>query len=256
MLQIVVAPCSPFSVTVDLMREAAELARAYDVKLHTHLAENDKDVSFSLETFGQRPGAYAESVGWVGDDVWHAHCVKLNPAEISLFGRTGTGVCHCPSSNMRLASGVAPVRQMLDEGVKVGLGVDGSSSNDSGHLLGEARQAMLLQRVSGDPAGLTAREALEVATLGGASVLGRQDIGKIEAGMSADIVAFRLDTLGMAGALNDPLAALVFCQPAKVDLSIINGRIVVEDGELNTVDLPTLIETHNCLSMQLINGEA
>ncbi len=256
MLQIVVAPCSPFSVTVDLMREAAELARAYDVKLHTHLAENDKDVSFSLETFGQRPGAYAESVGWVGDDVWHAHCVKLNPAEISLFGRTGTGVCHCPSSNMRLASGVAPVRQMLDEGVKVGLGVDGSSSNDSGHLLGEARQAMLLQRVSGDPAGLTAREALEVATLGGASVLGRQDIGRIEAGMSADIVAFRLDTLGMAGALNDPLAALVFCQPAKVDLSIINGRIVVEDGELNTVDLPTLIETHNCLSMQLINGEA
>ena len=256
MLQIVVAPCSPFSVTVDLMREAAELARAYDVKLHTHLAENDKDVSFSLETFGQRPGAYAESVGWVGDDVWHAHCVKLNRAEISLFGRTGTGVCHCPSSNMRLASGVAPVRQMLDEGVKVGLGVDGSSSNDSGHLLGEARQAMLLQRVSGDPAGLTAREALEVATLGGASVLGRQDIGKIEAGMSADIVAFRLDTLGMAGALNDPLAALVFCQPAKVDLSIINGRIVVEDGELNTVDLPTLIETHNCLSMQLISGEA
>ena len=256
MLQIVVAPCSPFSVTVDLMREAAELARAYDVKLHTHLAENDKDVSFSLETFGQRPGAYAESVGWVGDDVWHAHCVKLNPAGISLFGRTGTGVCHCPSSNMRLASGVAPVRQMLDEGVKVGLGVDGSSSNDSGHLLGEARQAMLLQRVSGDPAGLTAREALEVATLGGASVLGRQDIGKIEAGMSADIVAFPLDTLGMAGALNDPLAALVFCQPAKVDLSIINGRIVVEDGQLNTVDLPTLIETHNCLSMQLINGEA
>ena len=256
MLQIVVAPCSPFSVTVDLMREAAELARAYDVNLHTHLAENDKDVSFSLETFGQRPGAYAESVGWVGDDVWHAHCVKLNPAEISLFGRTGTGVCHCPSSNMRLASGVAPVRQMLDEGVKVGLGVDGSSSNDCGHLLGEARQAMLLQRVSGDPAGLTAREALEAATLGGASVLGRQDIGKIEAGMSADIVAFRLDTLGMAGALNDPLAALVFCQPAKVDLSIINGRIVVEDGELNTVDLPTLIETHNGLSMQLINGEA
>ena len=256
MLQIVVAPCSPFSVTVDLMREAANLARAYDVNLHTHLAENDKDVSFSLETFGQRPGAYAESVGWVGDDVWHAHCVKLNPAEISLFGRTGTGVCHCPSSNMRLASGVAPVRKMLDGRVRVGLGVDGSASNDSGHLLGEARQAMLLQRVGGDPAGLTAREALEAATLGGASVLGRQDIGRIEAGISADIVAFRLDMLGMAGALHDPLAALVFCQPAKVDLSIINGRIVVEDGELNTVDLPALIETHNSLSKQLINGEA
>jgi len=256
MLQIVVAPCSPFSVTVDLMREAADLARAYGVNLHTHLAENDKDVSFSLEIFGQRPGAYAETVGWIGDDVWHAHCVKLNPAEISLFGRTGTGVCHCPSSNMRLASGIAPLRQMLDERVKVGLGVDGSASNDSGHLLGEARQAMLLQRAGGDPAALGAREALEAATLGGASVLGRQDIGRIEAGMSADIVAFRLDTLSMAGALADPLAALVFCQPSQVDLSIINGRVLVEDGILNTVDLPALIERHNSLSLQLINGEA
>ena len=256
MLRIVVAPCSPFSVTTDLMREAADLARAYAVNLHTHLAENDKDVSFSLETFGQRPGAYAESVGWVGDDVWHAHCVKLNPAEISLFGRTGTGVCHCPSSNMRLASGIAPLRQMLDERVKVALGVDGSASNDSGHLLGEARQALLLQRAGGDPAALTAREALEAATLGGASVLGRQDLGRIEAGMSADIVAFRLDTLSMAGALTDPLAALVFCQPSQVDLSIINGRVLVEDGMLNTVDLPVLIERHNGLSRQLINGEA
>ncbi|MCY4070159.1 MAG: 8-oxoguanine deaminase [Chloroflexi bacterium] len=256
MLQIAVAPCSPFSVTVDLMREAADLARAYGVNLHTHLAENDKDVSFSLETFGQRPGAYAETVGWVGDDVWHAHCVKLNPAEISLFGRTGTGVCHCPSSNMRLASGIAPLRQMLDERVKVGLGVDGSASNDSGHLLGEARQAMLLQRVLGDPAALTAREALEAATLGGSRVLGRQDIGCIETGMSADIVAFRLDTLSMAGALADPLAALVFCQPSRVDLSIINGRVLVEDGMLNTVDLPALIKRHNSLSRQLIDGEA
>ncbi len=256
MLRIVVAPCSPFSVTADLMREAADLARAYAVNLHTHLAENDKDVSFSLETFGQRPGAYAESVGWVGDDVWHAHCVKLNPAEISLFGRTGTGVCHCPSSNMRLASGIAPLRQMLDERVKVALGVDGSASNDSGHLLGEARQALLLQRAGGDPAALTAREALEAATLGGASVLGRQDIGRIAAGMSADIVAFRLDTLSLAGALADPLAALVFCQPSQVDLSIINGRVLVEDGMLNAVDLPALIEKHNNLSRQLINGEA
>ncbi len=256
MLRIVVAPCSPFSVTADLMREAADLARAYAVNLHTHLAENDKDVSFSLETFGQRPGAYAESVGWVGDDVWHAHCVKLNPAEISLFGRTGTGVCHCPSSNMRLASGIAPLRQMLDQRVKVALGVDGSASNDSGHLLGEARQALLLQRAGGDPAALTAREALEAAILGGASVLGRQDLGRIEAGMSADIVAFRLDTLSMAGALTDPLAALVFCQPSQVDLSIINGRVLVEDGMLNTVDLPVLIERHNGLSRQLINGEA
>ena len=255
MLRIVVAPCSPFSVTVDLMREAANLARAYGVSLHTHLAENDKDISFSLESFGQRPGAYAESVGWVGDDVWHAHCVKLNPAEISLFGRTRTGVCHCPSSNMRLASGIAPLRQMLDQRVKVGLGVDGSASNDSGHLLGEARQALLLQRVGGDPAALTAREALEMATLGGASLLGRQDIGCIAVGMSADIAAFRLDTLSLAGALQDPLAALVFCQPAQVDLSIINGRVVVEDSALNTVDLPALIEKHNSLSARLINGE-
>ncbi len=256
MLRIVVAPCSPFSVTVDLMREAADLARAYGVNLHTHLAENDKDISFSLESFGQRPGAYAESVGWVGADVWHAHCVKLNPAEISLFGRTRTGVCHCPSSNMRLASGIAPLRQMLDARVKVGLGVDGSASNDSGHLLGEARQALLLQRVGGDPAALTAREALEMATLGGASLLGRQDIGCIAVGMSADIAAFRLDTLSLAGALQDPLAALVFCQPAQVDLSIINGRVVVEDSMLNTVDLPALIEKHNNLSARLINGEA
>lgn len=256
MLRIVVAPCSPFSVTVDLMREAADLARAYGVNLHTHLAENDKDISFSLESFGQRPGAYAESVGWVGADVWHAHCVKLNRTEISLFGRTRTGVCHCPSSNMRLASGIAPLRQMLDARVKVGLGVDGSASNDSGHLLGEARQALLLQRVGGDPAALTAREALEMATLGGASLLGRQDIGRIAVGMSADIAAFRLDTLSLAGALQDPLAALVFCQPAQVDLSIINGRVVVEDSVLNTVDLPALIERHNCLSAQLLNGEA
>ncbi len=256
MLRIVVAPCSPFSVTADLMRESADLARAYGVNLHTHLAENDKDVSFSLETFGQRPGAYAETVGWVGADVWHAHCVKLNPAEISLFGRTGTGVCHCPSSNMRLASGIAPLRQMLEERVKVALGVDGSASNDSGHLLGEARQALLLQRAGGDPAALTAREALEAATLGGASVLGRQDIGRIEVGMSADIVAFRLDTLSMAGALADPLAALLFCQPSQVDLSIINGQVLVEDGMLNTVDLPALIARHNSLSRQLINGEA
>ncbi len=254
MLQIVVAPCSPFSVSVDLMREAADLARAYQVNLHTHLAENDKDVSYSLETFGQAPGAYAESVGWVGDDVWHAHCVKLNAAEISLFGRTGTGVCHCPSSNMRLASGIAPLRRMLDERVKVGLGVDGSASNDSGHLLGEARQAMLLQRVAGNPAALTAREALEMATIGGAKVLGRQDIGRIEVGMSADIVAFRLDTPSMAGALADPLAALVFCQPAQVDLCIINGRVLIEDGALHSLDLPALIERHNKLSIQLINN--
>ena len=255
MLRIVVAPCSPFSVTVDLMREAAAMARAYGVHLHTHLAENDNDVAYSRGHFGADPGQYAEDVGWVGDDVWHAHCVKLSENEIGLFARSGTGVCHCPSSNMRLASGIAPIQQMLEYGVKVGLGVDGSASNDGGHLLGEARQAVLLQRALGNPAALSAREALEMATLGGASVLGRDDIGCIASGMSADIIAFRLDQMALAGALHDPLAALVFCQPPNVDLSIINGQIVVEDGILRTIELPRLIEEHNGQSARLIRGE-
>ena len=256
MLRIVVAPCSPFSVTVDLMRESAALARAYGLQMHTHLAETDADVAYSVERFGMRPGDYAEDMGWVGDDVWHAHCVKLNTDEIALFGRTGTGVCHCPSSNMRLASGIAPIRQMLDGRVNVGLGVDGSASNDSGHLLGEARQALLLARALGDPAGLSAREALRMATRGGAAVLGRDDIGRIAPGMSADVVAYRLDDIALAGALSDPLAALVFCQPQRVDLSIINGRIVVEDGELLTADVSEVVAAHNQLSLQLIRGES
>ena len=255
MLRIVVAPCSPFSVTTDLMRESAALARAYGLQMHTHLAETDADVAYSVERFGMRPGDYAEDMGWIGEDVWHAHCVKLNAAEIALFGRSGTGVCHCPSSNMRLASGIAPIRQMLDERVHVGLGVDGSASNDSGHLLGEARQALLLARAQGDPAGLSAREALKIATRGGAAVLGRDDIGQIAPGMSADIVAFRLDGLGMSGALSDPVAALVFCQPPAVDLSIINGAIVVEDGNLLVADLPQVIESHSRLSAQLLRDE-
>ncbi len=256
MLRIVAAPCSPFSVSVDLMRESAALARAYGVQMHTHLAETDDDVAYSIERFGMRPGDYAEDMGWVGDDVWHAHCVKLNDKAIDLFASTGTGVCHCPSSNTRLASGIAPVRRMLDRGVSVALGVDGSASNDSGHLLAEARWSMLLQRAMGDPAGLAAREALELATLGGARVLGRDDVGCLAPGMAADIIAYRLDTVEMAGALHDPVAALVFCQPQRVDLSIINGRIVVEDGQLLTVDVPTVVEKHNALSMQLFRGES
>ena len=256
MLRIVVAPCSPFSVSVDLMRESAALARAYGVHLHTHLAETDDDVEYSLAQFGLKPGDYAEDVGWLGDDVWHAHCVKLDGAAIERFANTGTGVCHCPSSNMRLASGIAPVRRMLDSGVKVGLGVDGSASNDSGHLLSEARQALLLQRALGDPKGLTAREALKLGTVGGAGVLGRDDIGKIAPGMSADLIAYRLDDIGFAGAWHDPLAALVFCQPQRVDLSIINGRVIVQDGQLLTAELPDIVETHNRLSLQLIRGES
>ena len=255
MLRIAVAPCSPFSVTMDLMRESANLARDYGVRLHTHLAENDRDVAFSRERFGQSPGDYARSVGWVGEDVWHAHCVKLNPDEIRLFGHTKTGVCHCPTSNMRLASGAAPLRQMLAHRVRVGLGVDGSASNDGGHLLNEARQAMLLQRVQGDATLLSARQALELATVGGASVLGRDDIGRIAPGMAADIIAFRLDALALAGAGHDPIASLVFCQPPPVDLSMVNGRIVVEDGQLLAVDLPQLIARHNRLSRQLVRGD-
>ena len=254
LLRVVVAPCSPFSVTHDLMRESAALARSYGVSLHTHLAENDNDVAYSLEQFGYRPGDYAQAVGWVGNDVWHAHCVKLDDREIGLFASTRTGVCHCPGSNMRLASGIAPLRQMLRAGVKVGLGVDGSASNDAGHLLNEARQAMLLQRVGGDPAALTARQALEIATRGGAAVLGRDDIGALAPGMAADLAAFRLDTLAFAGALHDPVAALVFCASPQVDTLIIHGRVIIEDGYLLTADLPRLIETHNRLSRQLING--
>lgn len=252
MLRIVVAPCSPFSVTPDLMREAAALARSYGVCLHTHLAETLDEEQFCLREFGHRPVGYAEELGWIGSDVWHAHGVHLNEQEIALFAQTGTGVCHCPSSNMRLASGIAPVRAYLDAGVRVGLGVDGSASNDSSHLLAEARMALLLQRVSGDPAGLSAEEALWLATVGGAQVLGRDDIGQLVPGKAADFIGFRLNCLDYAGALHDPLAALVFCTPRGVDLSVINGRVVVEDGHLLTVDLGPVIERHNRISQELV----
>ena len=252
MLRVVIAPCAPFTVTQDLMREAAALARSYGVSLHTHLAENDNDVQYSLEHYGMRPGDYAESLGWLGEDVWHAHCVKLDNAEIGLFARTHTGVCHCPVSNMRLASGIAPVRQMRAAGVPVGLGVDGTASNDSGNLLQETRQAMLLQRVGGDPAALTAREALELATRGGAQVLGRDDIGSLAPGMAADIIAFQSDQLAFAGAQHDLLAGLVFSPPAGVTHAWVNGRQTVRDGELLGVELPSLIERHNAAARRLI----
>ena len=254
MLRIVVAPCAPFTVSADLMREAAALARSYGVSLHTHLAENDKDVVYSREKFGLTPAQYAEKLDWVGHDVWHAHCVKLDDHGIELFGRTGTGVAHCPCSNMRLASGIAPVGRMRAAGVPVGLGVDGSASNDTSGLLAEARQAMLLARVGFGPDAMTARQALEIATLGGAKVLGRDDIGALATGMAADFVAFDLRRIGLAGALHDPVAALVFCAPGEVALSVINGRIVVRDGRLATLDLPVLIERHNRLARQLVGG--
>ena len=251
MQRIVVAPCSPFSVSRDLMKESAVLARHYGVSLHTHLAENANDIAYSREKFNMTPAQYAEDCGWVGPDAWHAHCVQLDEDGIYLFARTGTGVAHCPCSNMRLASGIAPIRKMLDAGVSVGLGVDGSASNDGAHMLGEVRQAMLLQRVGFGPDAMTARQALEIATLGGAKVLNRDDIGALKPGMSADLVLFDLNKLGFAGSWHDPVAALVFCTPADVSYSVINGRVVVKDGQFTTIDLGNVLERHNQLAHDL-----
>ncbi|MEZ4725790.1 MAG: 8-oxoguanine deaminase [Caldilineaceae bacterium] len=255
--RVVIAPCSPFSVTPELMRESAALARSFgpamNVHLHTHLAETRDEEAFCLERFGHRPGDYAEMLDWTGDDVWHAHCVHLNPAEVTLFARTHTGVAHCPTSNMRLASGIASVRAMIDAGVPVGLGVDGSASNDSSHMLAEARQALLLQRVLGNPMAMTAREALVLATLGGAAVLGRDDIGALAPGMAADVIAFDITTIDYAGgAVHDPVAALVFCAPQKVDFAMVNGRVLVESGQVVGLDLPQLVEQHNRAARQLL----
>ena len=254
MTHVALAPCSPFSVSTGLMRDSAILAREKGVGLHTHLAENVEDIDYSEANFGKRPGDYAEDLGWVGDDVWHAHCVQLNHDEIDLFARTGTGVAHCPCSNMRLASGIAPVRKMRDHGVKVGLGVDGSSSNDSGHMLNEARQAMLLQRVGGDPAALTARDALEMATRDGARVLNRKDIGVLAPGYAADLAAFDLNVIDFAGAHSDPIAALIFCGPVKANHTIINGKPVVQNGQLMTMDLRELMQRHRKFSIDLVNN--
>ncbi len=258
MLRIGLAPCSPFSVTTDLMKESADLARQYPlVNLHTHLSETKDEDRFCQEMFGMRPIEYAESVGWMGNDVWFAHMVHPNTDEIDRLSKSHTGVCHCPSSNMILASGIAPVRDMLNAGVNVALGVDGSASNDGNHLLGEARQAMLLQRVGwpgfeSSANRFTAREALELATLGGAKVLRRPDIGSLETGKAADFIAFRMDDLAHAGGLADPVASLVTCAPANVWLSVINGKIVVEGGVLLTLDLGPTIERHNQLSRQML----
>ncbi len=257
--RVVVAPCSPFSVSTDLMREAANLARATGTTLHTHLAENDSDVDYSREVFGRTPAEYAEDLGWVGPDVWHAHCVKLDPNGITRFGATCTGVAHCPCSNMRLGSGIAPVQSMQSAGIRVGLGVDGSASNDSSHMLAEARQAMLLARVrtsfEPDPEArrfMTARETLALATRGGAATLGRDDIGTIAPDMAADLVAFDVSGLDHTGAQSDPVAALVFCTPGRAALTMVNGRIVVRNGELLSTDEHRLIETHNRLAQTLL----
>ncbi len=252
MCRVSLAPCSPFSVTPDLMRESARLARAYNVHLHTHLAETRDEEDFCLQKFGYRPVDYAEHLEWMGDDVWFAHSVWVNDEEIKRYAKVGAGIAHCPSSNMRLASGIAPIVKMLNAGVKVGLGVDGSASNDSSHMLAESRQAMLLQRVSGDPKALTARQALELGTLGGARVLGREDIGSLATGQAADFIAVKMNRLDFAGALHDPVSALVFCTPPRVDLSVINGRVVIENGELKTLDVTPLIEKHNRIAREMV----
>lgn len=250
MLRVGVAPCSPFSVSRELMRDAALLARDKGVMMHTHLAENDEDVAYSMDRFGCRPGQYAEDLGWTGDDVWHAHCVKLDGAEIDLFARSRTGVAHCPCSNCRLGSGIAPVRAMRDQGVKVGLGVDGSASNDSGNLVAEARQSMMLQRVAGGADKMSDREALEIATRGGAEVLGRSDCGQIAVGKRADIAIW--DVSGVASAGSWDSAALLLAGPTQVRDLFVEGRQVVRDGHIVTIDLPHVIETQNRLARRLM----
>ena len=249
MVRVGVAPCSPFSVSRGLMRDAALLARDKGVMLHTHLAENDEDIAYSLAQFGCRPGQYAEDLGWTGDDVWHAHCVKLDGSEIALFARSRTGVAHGPCSKCRLGSGIAPVRAMRDAGVKVGLGLDGSASNDAGNLVAEARQAMLLQRVARGADAMSAREALEIATLGGARVLGRDDCGSLEPGKRADIAIWDVSGVESAGSW-DPVA-LLLAGPMRVRDLLVEGRRVVREGQVATLDLPRVIERQNRLARAL-----
>ena len=265
MVQIVLAPCSPFSVTPDLMRSSASLARKNGVHLHTHLAETQDEESFCLEKFGHRPVALMEELNWLGEDVWFAHSVHVNQDEIKVFANTGCGVAHCPTSNMRLASGIAPILDMLNSGVKVGLGVDGSASNDGSNLLEETRQAMLAARVRAGVRGasksdeqrnplMTARQALELATRGSAAVLGRSDIGSLEPGKCADITAINLNKLEFAGGIHDPVAAIVFCAPVRVDYTIVGGKMIVKDGEFMPLDKHKLIEKHNQAARRLAYG--
>ncbi|HEY9152992.1 MAG TPA: amidohydrolase family protein, partial [Anaerolineales bacterium] len=276
--QIVLAPCSPFSVTSDLMKQSAKLARQYKVHLHTHLAETEDEEQFCLQKFGHRPVGYMQEVDWIGDDVWFAHAVWVNDEEIKTFAKHHCGVAHCPTSNMRLASGIAPIKEYRKAGVNVGLGVDGSASNDGSHLLAEARQAMLLSRVkdgitgysrsdpslsslpiskgNGEGKGvglMTARDALWLGTRGGAAVIGRTDIGSLEVGKCADFFAVNMNKLDFAGALHDPVSALVFCQPVKVDYTVVGGKFVVKEGKLVTVDERKLVEQHNQAARRLLS---
>ena len=254
MLRVALAPCSPFSVTQDLLRQAARLARSYQgVMLHTHVAETRDEQTFCEQKFGMRPAPLMQSLGWTGPDVWWAHSIFVNSDEIRMMAETGTGVAHCPSSNMRLGSGICPVREMLDAGVKVGIGVDGSASNDSSHLFTETRNALLLQRVKGGAAALSVEEAFRLATLGSAQVLGRNELGMLAPGKAADVIGVRLDTLSMAGAaVHDPLGALLLCTVQGVDFSVINGQVGVQNGKLLTVDLEELIDQHNRIARKIV----
>ena len=257
MTRVVLAPCSPFSVTSELMRDTARMARELGVAMHTHVAETADEEGFCLEKFGMRPVEYMENVGWMGSDVWYAHAVHVADNEVARMAASGTGVAHCPTSNMRLSSGLAPVAKYLSQGIKVGLGVDGSASNDGSHLLNEARQALLLSRLAVSPGighgdQMTARQALELATIGGAEVLGRDDIGKLAPGFAADLVAIDLNRVELAGADNDPIAAAVMCGPLQIDHSWVGGRRLVEDRQLVGVDLETLVSEHNVLSKTLV----
>lgn len=266
MTQVFLAPCSPFSVSQNLMRESAKLARQHKVRLHTHLAETQDEEGYTQEHFGLRPVAWMETLDWLGEDVWFAHSVYVNGAEIERYAQLGCGVAHCPSSNMRLASGIAPIVELLTAGVKVGLGVDGSASNDSSHMLAEVRQAMLLARLEAGLRGaslsagqtqalMSARQALELATRGGAAVLGRSDIGSLAPGFCADFFAISLKQLETSGALQDPLAALVFCGPLKADYTVVGGRFVVKQGQMVNLDLPAHVEKHNRASRRLLEGQ-
>ena len=263
-VQIVLAPCSPFSVTAELMRESAVLARQYNVQLHTHLAETKDEELFCIEKFGLRPYAYMESLNWVGNDVWFAHSVHINSEEVGEYAKTGCGVAHCPSSNMRLGSGIAPISDFMLQGVKVGLGVDGSASNDSSHMIAEARQAMLLARLRAglqgaseskedSPELMTARDVLELVTLGGARVLGRHDLGSLEVGKCADFIAINIKKLDFTGALHDPVAALVFCNPITVDYNVVGGNVIVEEGVFKPLDIEKQINKHNTAAKRLVN---
>ena len=256
MRSVVVAPCSPFSVTPDLMRESAAQARDLGVLMHTHVAETRDEEEFCLDNFGMRPVEYMEDLGWTGPDVWFAHAVHVAEDEVRRLSESATGVAHCPTSNMRLASGMAPVIRFMESGARVGLGVDGSASNDSADMIGEVRQTMLLNRLAQSLEGreeglISARDALHLATVGGASVLGRDDLGRLAPGYAADLIAIDLDRIEFAGALHDPVAAAVFCRPGRVDQSWVGGRRLVDDGNVVGVEPARLIEEHNRLSLGL-----